>query len=125
MEKVTTLITALDAVTATTTSPEINIKGAKKVSFIFTRADNAGGTSTFSVTGSIDGTNYYTLNKLINNLANTNAQTLTRTASLAIAASNGSLLASLDLEHDTLDSIKVTVTETADGTHSAKVLVEY
>lgn len=117
-------VTALDAVTATTTSDAINVKYAKKIIFMFTRADNAGGSSTFTVTGSIDGTNYATLNKLISNAANTNAQTPARVASVAISNTDATSTASLDLQYDLYQYIKVTVTEVADGTHTCKIFIE-
>ena len=113
----------IDAVTATTVSDPLLVAGAKKISFMFTRANHAAGTSTFTVEGSLDGVTYVALNKLISNATNTNAQNLTRVASVALAA-NGSTLASLDIEADTLYMIRVTVTEGTDGTHSAVVLIE-
>ena len=115
--------TALDAVTVTTTSEEIVIAGAKKVSFMFTRANHSAGSTAFSVEASVDGTTYVAYNKLISNATNTNAQTLTRVASIALA-SDTSVFASMDLENDAIYSIKVTATETTDGTHTAKVLIE-
>jgi hypothetical protein len=117
------LVTALDAVTATTTSSAIDIKHAKKVTCLLTRANNAGGTSTFSATASIDGTTYVTV-YLITNAATTNAQTVTRATSVAIANDNGSIFASLDLENAGYNYVKITVTETADGTHSAELFIE-
>lgn len=121
------LVTALNAVTATTTSSAIDITDAEKVTLLLTRAANAGGTSTFSVSGSIDGPTgtFVNLNSLIEDVTNTNAQNYVRTASVAIANADGSKIASLDLEQHGYTHIKVTVTETADGTHSAKVLVQY
>jgi hypothetical protein len=115
--------TVLDAVTATTTSDAISIEGAKKVSFLFTRANHSSGSSAFSVTASIDGVTYVTYNKLIENATNTNVQNVTRVASKTLSA-NGSALMSMDLVHDAYRYIKVTATETTDGTHSAKVLIE-
>jgi len=97
--KKTVVKTFLDAVTATTTSSAISIKYANKVTFLFTRADHSAGSSTFTISGSIDGTTYVTLTKLVTNIANTNAETKTRSASVALAA-NGSQVASLDFEHD-------------------------
>jgi hypothetical protein len=113
----------LDSVTATTVSEPILTAGAKKISFVFTRADHASGTSTFTLEGSLDGVTYVPVNKLITNVTNTNAQTLTRVASVALAA-NGSALASVDIENDTFYTMLLTVTEGTDGTHSAVVLVE-
>ncbi len=118
------IVTALDAVTATTTSPAIDIGYAKKVTLLFTRANHSAGSSTFTVDGSIDGTTYVALNTLIDNVTNTNAQTLTRVAS-SVLSSNTSKIYALDLENFGYQFIKVTCTEGTDGTHSASVLVEY
>jgi len=121
------LIPAFTAVTATTTSEPIDITDAKKVTLLVTRAANAGGTSAFSVSGSINGEagTYVALNSLIEDITNTNAQDYTRVASVSIANADGSKIAALDLCKNAFTHIKVTVTETADGTHSAKVLVSY
>lgn len=118
------VFTPINAVTATTTSEELVIAGAKKVSFMFTRANHSAGTSTFTVEVSLDGTTYVAYNKLISNVTNTNGQTLTRVASVALAA-DGSTYASMDLEHDSIYAIKITATEATDGTHTAKVMLEY
>lgn len=119
-----TIITALDAVTATTTSSAVNIEGAKKVTLLFTRANHSSGSTAFTVDCSIDGTTFVATNKLIDNVTNTNAQMPTRVASCSLS-SDTSKFYSLDLEHDTFKEIKVTATETTDGTHTAKVLIEY
>lgn len=117
------VFTPINGVTATTTSEEIVIAGAKKVSFMFTRTNHSAGSTAFSVTVSLDGTTYVTYNKLISNATNTNAQTLTRVASVSLA-SDTSTFATMDLEHDAIYSIKVTATETTDGTHTAVVIIE-
>jgi hypothetical protein len=117
------LVTALNAVEATTTSAAINIKYAKKVTFLFTRASHSSGNHVFTVTGSLDGTTYVALNKLITNAAATNAQTQAKAANVTLSA-NGSTLVSLDLEHDTYEDIKITATETTDGVATAVVLIE-
>jgi len=114
----------LDGVTATTTSEVIDIENAKKVTLEFTRADHSAGSSAFAVTVSVDGINYVTFNKLIDNVTNTNAQTKTRVAS-ATLSSNTSKLYALDLENDSFRFMKVTVTETTDGTHTCKASVLY
>jgi len=117
------LVTALDAVTATTTSEAISVKEAKKVTLAFTRADHSSGSSTFSVTGTVDGTTYVTLNKLITNVTNTNAQTPVRAASVALS-SDTTEIATLDMEGLALLAIKVKVVEVTDGTHTALVSIE-
>lgn len=117
-------IKALAAVTATTTSSVIFIEGANRVSFQFTRANHSAGSSAFAVAVSIDGVNFVTYNKLIDNVTNTNAQTLTRVASVSLA-SNTSKVYSMDLQYDYYKYMTVTVTETTDGTHSATAYIEY
>lgn len=114
----------LDAVTATTTSDVFVLECAKRVTFQFTRADHSAGSSAFSLEVSIDGINYVAYNKLISNVTNTNAQNLTRVASVSLA-SNTSAVASMDLEHDHYKYARLTVTETTDGTHSATAFIEY
>ena len=118
------LKTPIDAVTATTTSEAIVVAGAKKITLFFTRANHSAGSSAFSVDVSLDGVTFVDYNKLISNATNTNAQTLTRVASVSLAA-DGTTMATMDLEHDAIHSIKITATETTDGTHTAQMLVEY
>lgn len=113
----------LNAVTATTTSSDIPIAGAKKVSMRLTRAGHSSGSSTFTVTGSVDGTNFIALNCIVTDVTNTNAQTITRVASVALS-SNTSSLVSLDLTHLTLKAIRVVATIATDGSASASVSVE-
>lgn len=122
--KVVEVRTPINGVTATTTSAAQNIEGAKKVTFMFTRSNHTAGSTAFTVTGSIDGVTYVALNKLIDNVANTNVQDITRVASVTLSA-NSSKIYSLDLDHDAFQFIKITATETTDGTHTAKMLVEY
>lgn len=117
------LVTALNAVTETTESKAIAVNGAKNITLAMTRADHTSGSSAFSVTGTVDGTTYVTLNKLITNVTNTNAQTKVRDSSVTLS-SDGSELASIDVEDLALLAIKVKVTETTDGTHTAKVLIQ-
>jgi len=115
---------ALNGVTATTTSQAINIENAKKVIFVFKRANHTAGKTVFSVTASADGTNFITYNKLIDNVINSNSQNLTRVASYDTGAANATKFYTLSPE-DTFKEVKVTATETTDGTHSAWVLVQY
>lgn len=118
------LLTVLDALTATGSSQEISLESVKKVTLFFTRADHVAGVSTFDVDVSLDSTTYVDYNKLISNVANTNVQTLTRVASVALAA-NGTTMVSMDLVNDALATMVVNVVETTDGTHTCKVLLEY
>lgn len=117
------VIIALNAVTATTTSDPIEILGAKKISLVFTRANHSAGSTAFTVDVSFDGTTWIAFNKLISNATNTNAQTLTRVASVSLA-SNTSSVVDMDIATGAYSKMRVTATETTDGTHTAKVLIE-
>jgi hypothetical protein len=117
------LIKAIDAVTATTVSEPINIENAEKISLIFTRANHSAGSTAFSVEVSLDGSTYVAFNKLISNATNTNAQTKTRVASVSLASNTSSIVA-MDLENDIFRWMRITATETTDGTHTAKALIQ-
>lgn len=122
---VTPTVMGLNAVTATTVGNSINIKGAKKVTIMGTRAAHSSGSTAFSVDVSIDdGVTFVDYNRLVTNVANANTETHVRAASFTLAA-NGSAIASLDLVNDVFTHMKVTATETTDGTHSASALIEY
>ena len=114
----------LDAVKETKTSEAIDVEYAKKITLLLTRANHSAGSSAFSVTGSIDGVTYVTLNMIVDNLTNTNAQNYTRVASKTLSA-NGSALVGIDVKMIGLKYIKVKVTETTDGTHSCSAYIEY
>ena len=119
-----TIITPiLNAVTATTTAAPVNIEGASRVTLVCKRADHSSGSSAFAATVSPDGTNYATYNRWISNATNTNAQGDTRVASLSLSSNTVDFLSMSS--SDAFKDIKVTVTETTDGTHSAWLVVEY
>jgi hypothetical protein len=113
----------LSAISATTTSSAIDITGAERVTLSFNVANVTGdglATSTFAVTASADGKNFVTFNKLVSNVADTNAESLTRGSSIVMDA-NGTEVYSMDLEHDNFKSFKVT--DTILGTTTAIVTV--
>jgi hypothetical protein len=120
----TTLIKALAAVTATTTSDAFNIENATRITLFLTRANHSAGSSAFKVqvAHSIDGT-FTDFNGLIQDSTNTNAQTKVRATTITLA-SDTTVIASMDLEHHNFRFARVVVTETTDGTHTATVLVE-
>jgi hypothetical protein len=120
---------ALDAVTDTTVSNKFYVGGAKRIAVLLRRAANAGGTSTFSIKGSLDEIGTVTptmtaLNMWLDNVTNANTQTLTRVNGTAIAASNGDKFLWLD-PACIVTYLEITVTETADGQHSAWIICEY
>lgn len=118
------VIKVLDGVTATTESQAVNIEGAEKVVLVYQRADHSSGKTVFSATVSVDGTNYITYNKWISNTANSNSQDVTRVASVDTGAANVVGFLTMDPD-DGFVYIKVTATETTDGTHSAWLYIEY
>lgn len=113
----------LNVVTATTTSKDIPVDGAERVSFVLTRASHSSGSSTFTVTGSLDGTTFIALNNIVTNVANTNAEQIVRAASVVLG-SNTSVIASLDLTYLSLRAIRVVATIATDGSATARVNVE-
>lgn len=117
-------VTALNAVTATSTSNPIPVAGARRVSCAFTRADHSAGSSAFKLQGTLDGETWVDLNMLVENLTNTNVQDYVRATEITLSA-NGTTLAALDLAVLGLLEIRAVVTETTDGTHSAEILIEY
>jgi hypothetical protein len=134
-------ITALDAVTATTTSSKFWVGGAKRIRIMLRRADHSSGSSAFAVKGSLQayadgrgtpdsfgnktgggGVTMTALNVLIDNVTNTNAQTLTRVNGKTLSADGDAFLW---LSPECLVNwLEITVTETTDGTHSAWIAIE-
>ena len=108
--------------TAATSSPT-SILGAKKVTIVAVINGRIGTTtgkqSVLSITGSgiasstdvifdqdatTTGDTYFPINKLIDNLTNSNSQTLTRVRFKSLAAS--STMLSIDLEYDVIEKIR-------------------
>lgn len=108
----------LNAVTATRISDPISLEGVLKATLQFIRSDHGSGSSAFTVEVSNDGINWVTYNKLISNVTNTNVQNLTRVGSITLSSNTSSIVA-LDLLQDVYTWMRVTVTETTDGTHTA------
>ena len=124
----TRVITAIDAVTATTTSNKFYVGGATRIGFLLRRANHSSGSTALSVKISMDDVSTTTptmtaCNMLISNATNTNGQTLTRVASVSSGAANGDFFVWLD-PLCVVNWVEVTVTETTDGTHSAYILIE-
>lgn len=120
-------MTALNAVTATTTSDKIFVGGAKRIALQFRRAAHGSGNNVFSVKASLD---YETvtpimtaLNLWISNVTNANTENLTRVNAVTLSA-NGDAMLFLD-PSVIVNWIEITSTETTDGTASAWVLAEY
>ena len=75
------IITALNAISEDTTSSAIDVTGAKAIAIQYTEAGSVNNRSgVLSVTISPDASTFSTCNMLIDNVTNTNSQTLTRVA---------------------------------------------
>jgi len=117
-------------VTATTTFPVLNAKNATKITCQFTRADHSSGSSKFEVLGSLDGTTFEAVMLIQTIAADAGAGTAgedigyTRALSTTLGA-DGDEFWAVDLKHFNYKEIAVKVTETTDGTHSYKALIEY
>ncbi len=119
------LFSAITATSSSATSSEISIAGASKISVFMNRpTSTSSATSTFSVLVTLDGSNYIAYNKLIDNVTNTNAQTLTRVASKVLVGTTSAML-SFDLTSDTFLGMKCVAVIAATGTQACSVLVEY
>ena len=108
--------------TADKTTGAVNILGAKKVVLFCKRADHVSGSTVFSAVVGVGG-NEIAYNKWISNVANTNAQTLTRVASLTLSADGIDFLTMSP--EDTFDTIKVAADVTTDGSNSAWLILDY
>jgi hypothetical protein len=129
MEKHLKYDTALNAVTDTTVSDKFYVGGAKRIALLFRRADNAGGSSAFTVKESLDeiGTVTPTMtafNMLIDNVVNANTLNLTRVNGVTIGAVNADAFLWVD-PNCLVTWLEITVTETTSGTHSAWIICEY
>ena len=118
------IIKVLDDVTATTTSQPVDIEGAKKVVLVYKRSNHSSGKTVFSGTVSMDNSNYITYSKWISNTTNTNEQAVTRVDEVDTGAADVCGFLTMDPD-DGFKYIKITATETTDGTHAAWLYIEY
>lgn len=120
---------AHSAITADATSAAINVLGAKRVLIEFIEGGTVNNRSAaLSVTGAAQaGGTHVALNTLVDNVANSNAQTIAHVASKTRNAAGRDLL-SLDLDLIPVEEIKVVVdvTDGADptGNYTVNVFVE-
>ena len=119
--------TVLDGVTATTTSSKYYVGGHGRVGIRMKRAAHGSGTSTFSIKSSLEDESTVTptmtaVNMWIDNVTNTNGETLTRVNAKTLAA-NGEGFLWLD-PSAMVTWLEITVTESSDGTHSAWIVYE-
>jgi len=118
------MITALNAVTATTVSPKIWIGDYDRVAILYRRANHSAGSTAFTVKAGFaqlpsDDPTMTTYNQLISNVTNAIAEGQVRVNSVSLAT-NGDAMVWMDPTAPATH-IEITATETTDGTHSAYV----
>ena len=84
-----------------------------KCSLQLTRSSHSAGSGTFVVQGSNDGSNWVTYNRITTNATNTNSQTDTRVASVALSSDTSSLVTLPDM----YAFFRVVLTIVTDGKH--------
>lgn len=126
--------TLLNATTTTATSTNITggggymqINGAKKVTFYFSRGDTNGtgntGNTNFRLQVTRDGDTWEYFNKLVQNLATSTDPT--SLSSVTISAATSTVVASMDLQYDTFYAVRCIAVETTDGQHTCKANAEF
>lgn len=118
-----------NAIVATATGVAIKVIGAKRIGIEFTEGGTVLNRSgVLTVVGSLDGgTTFRTFNMLISNATNTNAQNLTRVASVTRNSAGTDILAiSKEIPFTHIKTV-VTITDgaTPTGTFTVNVVVEY
>lgn len=112
----------LNAVTDTTTAGAVNIEDAKKVMVVVKRADHSSGSSAFTAEVSVDESNYITYDRFVDNISNTNGESVSHITTKTLAGDGNDFVVMSLEDVGMFKDIKVTVTETTDGTHSAWVV---
>lgn len=116
--------TAHDEITATATSTAIDISGAKAIAISLTEGGTVNNRSgVLSVTVSTDGSTFVTYNMIVDNIATTNSQTLTRVASKTRNSAGTDILFMDPITLGALRFMKVVVTITDGGTPTGNFTV--
>lgn len=113
----------LNQVTATTTSDTIDIANAEEVGLIVKRENHTAGSSTFKIEVSINETDWIQVNRLVDNVTNTNAQGKTRIAEKVLSSDTVDFV-TIEKELGVFKYARVTVTHDTDGTHSAWISIK-
>lgn len=119
------MITALDAVTATTVSSKIWVGDFDRVAILYRRANHSSGSTAFTVKAGFaqlpsDSPTMTAYNQLISNVTNAISEGQVRVNSVTLAA-NGDAMVWMDPSAPATH-IEITATETTDGTHSAFII---
>lgn len=112
----------IDAASTDTTTEAIDILGASKVTLFCKRDSHTSGNTVFSAAVGV-GTDSIAYNKFISNTTNTNAQTLTRVASLTLSSATCGFLTMSP--EDVFENIRVTADVTTDGVNTVWLIAEF
>lgn len=124
MQREPELISVYSAITATPTPVAINVENAKRSTIVLTEGGTVNNRSgALAVTGSVDGENFYALNMLVDNVTNTNAQTITRVASKTRSTA-GTDLIGIDFTLLPVNWIKIALTITDGATPTGNFTVK-
>lgn len=106
-----------DAITATNTPVALKVAGAKRIGLIFTEAGTVNNRSgALVLTVSYDGgVTFVTYNMIIDNVTNTNAQTLTRIGSKTVNSASSVILFLSPETLGAMTHLKATITVTDGG----------
>ncbi len=108
----------------------VNIKGAKKATFYFSRGELFGGGNTgntaFRVQVTPDGTNWYFWNKWMENATSTiNGTATSQSTGVFTLVGTSTVAATMVLDNDSFQAARLIINETTDGSHTAKVITQY
>ena len=114
-----------DEIEATATSDAMEVSGAKKIMIVLTEAGTVLNRSgVLTITTSVDGENFYAYNMLLDNVANSNAEMLTRVASSTQAASGTDVLWMTPETLGAMNYIKAVLTITDSATPTGNFTVK-
>lgn len=119
--------TFLDAQSASATSTGVRVGGAEAITFLFHSDGPNGegvGTTTFSVEGSVDGTNFYDYNMLISNATNANSEQLTRVATVELTGTTSALYY-MDLTKTPFQSVRCITVEAGTTIATCDAHIQY
>ena len=124
------LLEEVTATSAYTANKSEVVAGAKRIAVQYIGdADISNRSGVLKLYGTLDGTNWAQINVLVSNLANSNAQTLTRVASVTRAAAGNDLInidpAIVGALREIKADIAVTDTGTGAGTFTVVLNAQY
>ena len=124
------IVTTESEITADNTAVAVPCAGAKRIGIVFTEGGTVNNRSgVLTITTSLDGTTFYAYSMLISNTANSNAQNLTRVASITRATAGTDICWMTPETLGTIIALKtnldITDGDSPTGNYTIKVIIEY